>query len=217
MPEAVIYISFNPAYNSIRYWTRDAADRARLEKETGAIATPFFATPALTASHLKVVRDLIELACRVHLALDDSEEQVGPNGRQHVIDSQHFDDLSEAIDWLEDLPDDKPGMTMGPAGKAEWALRQALAPDGGIEAELQALRKRVATFEARDALGLLPPTSLAEIAQEIRDYHFALDTRQHGGIALTNAFDSICNTLGLHWTQGKEAAHRAASAAKGGA
>lgn len=156
MPEAVIYISFNPAYNSIRYWTRDAAERARLEQETGAPATPFFATPALTASHLKVVQDLIELARRVHLALDDSEEQQGPNGRQHVLDSQHFDDLCEALDCLEDLPDDKPGMTMGPAGKADWALRQVLVPDGGIEAELRLLRKRVATYEARDALGWIP-------------------------------------------------------------
>lgn len=156
MPEAVIYISFNPAYNSIRYWTRDAAERARLEQETGALATPFFATPALTASHLKVVHDLIELSRRVHLALDGSEEQQGPNGRQHALDSQHFDDLCEALDCLEDLPDDKPGVTMGPSGKAGWALRQVLVPDGGMEAELQALRKKVATYEARDALGLVP-------------------------------------------------------------
>lgn len=167
MPEAVIYISFNPAYNSIRYWTRDAAERARLEQETGALATPFFATPALTASHLKVVQDLIELARRVHLALDDSEEQQGPNGRQHALDSQHFDDLCEALDCLEDLPDDKPGMTMGPAGKADWALRQVLVPDGGIEAELRALRKKVATFEARDALGLVPKAPPAAVTASI--------------------------------------------------
>lgn len=81
----------------------------------------------------------------------------------------------------------------------------------GIEGEVQALRKKVATYEARDALGLLPPASLAEVAQAIRDYHFALDTRQHGGIAETKAFASICTALGMHWTQGQEAAHRAAS------
>ncbi|MFI8616521.1 hypothetical protein ACIGHN_13550 [Acidovorax sp. NPDC077693] len=156
MPEAVIYISFNPAYNSIRYWTREGAERARLEQETGALATPYFATPALTDSHLKVVRDLIELARRVHLALDDSEEQQGQDGRQHAIDGQHFDDLCEAIDHLEDLPDDKPGEIMGPSSKAEWALRQVLVPDGGIEAELRLLRKRVATYEAREALGWIP-------------------------------------------------------------
>lgn len=167
MSEAVIYISFNPAHNSIRYWTRDAAERARLEQETGALATPFFATPALTASHLKVVRDLIELARRVHLALDDSEEQQGPNGRQHALDGQHFDDLCEALDCLEDLPDDKPGVTMGPSGKADWALRQVLVPDGGIEAELQALRKKVATYEARDALGLVPKAPPTPITASI--------------------------------------------------
>lgn len=153
----MLYISFNPAYNSIRYWTRDTAEAARLAKETGAVATPFFATPALLASQAKVVRDLIELARRVNQALDDSEEQEGGHGRQHAISGQDFDDVCEALHWLEELPNDKPGETMGPGSKAEWALRDVLESDGGIEAELQALRKKVATYEARDALGLVPP------------------------------------------------------------
>jgi len=35
-------------------------------------------------------------------------------------------DAVEALDALEDLPDDRPGMTLGPAGKAELALRRLL-------------------------------------------------------------------------------------------
>lgn len=81
----------------------------------------------------------------------------------------------------------------------------------GIEAELQALRKKVATYEARDALGWLPPSALATIEQALRDYHFALDSRQHGGVAADQALNTIAQTMGMHWKQGEEAARRAAT------
>lgn len=80
----------------------------------------------------------------------------------------------------------------------------------GIEAELQALRKKVATYEARDALGWLPPSALATIEQALRDYHFALDSRQHGGIAADQALNTIAQAMGMRWKQGEEAARRAA-------
>ncbi|WP_343735239.1 hypothetical protein [Acidovorax sp.] len=51
---------------------------------------------------------------------------------------------------------------------------------------------------------------LEQIAEAIRDYHHALDMRKHGGLAESEAFSSICNTMGMHWNRGEEAARRAA-------
>lgn len=80
-----------------------------------------------TVTEYTAIQWLLNVAQRVHLALDDSEEMEGDQGRQHAIDGQHFDDVSTALERLEELPDDKPGVTMGPAQKAEWALRRLLA------------------------------------------------------------------------------------------
>lgn len=74
-----------------------------------------------------VITDLIDLACRINTALDDSEEMEGSDGeRIHVINSQNFDDVCEALHRLEELPDDKPEETLCPGGRAEWALRRIL-------------------------------------------------------------------------------------------
>ncbi|OQS40591.1 hypothetical protein [Chromobacterium haemolyticum] len=71
-------------------------------------------------------RGLIALAQAVSIAMDDSEERQGDEGRVHLIDSDNFDEVCNALEALEALPDDKPGHTLGPAGKAEWALRGLL-------------------------------------------------------------------------------------------
>lgn len=62
----------------------------------------------------------------------------------------------------------------------------------------------VAQGDAEDA------ERLKEIARAILDYHFALDTRRHGGVAQGKAFAAICQIMGMHWVQGAEAASRAA-------
>ena len=79
-----------------------------------------------TTDEITAIRNLIDLARQVDHALDDSEEVDYGGFRSHNIAGQDFDDVVEALDALEDLPDDKPGMTLGPAGKAEWALRRLL-------------------------------------------------------------------------------------------
>ncbi|HEX8894402.1 MAG TPA: hypothetical protein VF783_13820 [Terriglobales bacterium] len=56
---------------------------------------------------------------------------------------------------------------------------------------------------------------LQMIRTAIRDYHFALDMRQHGGVAQDRAFHVICGALGMYWTQGEEAGRRALEAVKG--
>jgi hypothetical protein len=64
--------------------------------------------------------------------------------------------------------------------------------------------------------GLLAPYATATatddaVRQAIRDYHFALDNRQHGGVAADQALKAIEVALGTHWVQGKERAARAAT------
>lgn len=54
------------------------------------------------------------------------------------------------------------------------------------------------------------------VTQAVRDYYFALDTRQHGGVAASTALDAIQKALGLNWVQGAEASARAAIAAAKG-
>ncbi|MCD6663472.1 MAG: hypothetical protein LT082_08740 [Comamonas sp.] len=80
----------------------------------------------LTSTERAAIQALITLAHATHLALDDSEEFEGPEGRSHGIAGQNFDDICQALDVLEELPDDKPGETLAPGGRAEWALRRLL-------------------------------------------------------------------------------------------
>ena len=82
--------------------------------------------PFTPTNPTQVITDLIELARTTNLALDDSEEFEGGDGRTHAITGQHFDVVCEAIRRVESLPDDKPGECLGPAQKAEWALRHIL-------------------------------------------------------------------------------------------
>jgi hypothetical protein len=55
-------------------------------------------------------------------ALEDSEEVESPDGTAYVIDSRNYHELSDTLDALEELPDDRPGYTMNAPMKAEWAL-----------------------------------------------------------------------------------------------
>lgn len=70
---------------------------------------------------------------------------------------------------------------------------------------------------ARAALSLAGPSrrpqedELNQVRQAIRDYHFALDTRQHGGLAANQALEAIQAALGFHWVAGQEFAARAAT------
>ncbi|KZK32042.1 hypothetical protein A4F85_04840 [Delftia sp. GW456-R20] len=55
------------------------------------------------------------------------------------------------------------------------------------------------------------------VLQALRDYHYALDTRKHGGIAASNAIHAIEAALGMEWNQGTEAAARAPQGKEGAA
>jgi hypothetical protein len=89
-----------------------------------AAASP--AAEAVTDEQRSTINALIELTRATFIALDDSEEREGSDGREHVINSANFDRISAALDRLEELPDDRPGYTLDAGGKAEWALRSIL-------------------------------------------------------------------------------------------
>lgn len=59
--------------------------------------------------------------------------------------------------------------------------------------------------------------ALDAVRQALRDYHYALDTRKHGGVAAGNAIHAIEAALGMEWNQGAEAAARAPQAKEGAA
>ncbi len=80
----------------------------------------------LFPSERAVICKLIALARATLLALEDSEEFEGDHGRCHSISGQDFDILDAAFDALDELPDDRPGCTLSPADKAEWALQRLL-------------------------------------------------------------------------------------------
>lgn len=78
-------------------------------------------------TNTKVVLMLIRVARAAFHAADDSEQVQVEDGLAHVVNSQDFDELSNALDALEELPDDQPGYIMHGPAKAEWALRALLA------------------------------------------------------------------------------------------
>lgn len=90
---------------------------------------------------------------------------------------------------------------------AQVALVQTAEMMFGVDAALAAAREMLTT----------EPPQLVAIRQAIRDYHYALDTRQHGVVAADTALGKVSDALGMQWVQGKEAATRASSATPAGA
>lgn len=78
---------------------------------------------AKMADASKVVASLVKVAQAAFHVADDSEEIMTDDGREHRIIGMDFDELSDALDTLDELPDDRPGYVMNGPAKAEWALR----------------------------------------------------------------------------------------------
>ena len=74
----------------------------------------------------KIVQMLLSVARAAYRAADDSEELLTEDGVEHRIGAADFEDLCEALDALDELPDDKPGYTLNGPGRAKWALRDFL-------------------------------------------------------------------------------------------
>ena len=75
---------------------------------------------------LRPIRILLKVAKCAESLADNSEEMEGEDGRIHVGTAADFDELSDALDLLDELPDDKPGYVLGGAAKAAWALRDII-------------------------------------------------------------------------------------------
>lgn len=112
---------------------RSIASERLPARDVQAIDDAIHALSQATGEEIAAIQRLLDLARQVDHALDDSEEVDSDGFRSHNIAGQDFDDVVDALDALEDLPDDRPGMTLGPAGKAEWALRRLLQPNTEIQ------------------------------------------------------------------------------------
>lgn len=54
-------------------------------------------------------------------------------------------------------------------------------------------------WEAGEETQLSP---LNRVRDAINEYYAALDNRQHGGVAASNAFEKIQTAMGMHWVPG---------------
>ncbi|WP_420996292.1 hypothetical protein ACKI2N_012515 [Cupriavidus sp. 30B13] len=98
-------------------WDRaSAAVRAGVEENA-----PQAGEDALTAIERQALVALVECASFAFHVADDGED----DGSDTIkVPRSTMLDLEAALDKLDDLPDDRPGCTMGPSGRAEWALRR---------------------------------------------------------------------------------------------
>jgi hypothetical protein len=78
---------------------------------------------ALSAGERKAIEALLNTAHCAWCIADDTEDS---GGECLSVPRDGFDQLSDALDALDTLPDDQPGYTMDAAAKARWALRRLL-------------------------------------------------------------------------------------------
>jgi hypothetical protein len=92
------------------------------------------------------------------------------------------------------------------SGSGECTAKQS--PDGRTIDK--AMVKRLAIQHGMIPGGQVeqPQVALKEVCQAIADYHFELDSRQHGEVAKDRAFNAICKALGAHWEPGAELKRR---------
>lgn len=75
---------------------------------------------------LRPIKILIALAQSAETLAENSEETENSSGKIALGMPSDFETLSENLDLLDELPDDKPGYTLSGAAKAAWALRDLL-------------------------------------------------------------------------------------------
>ena len=191
-----------------RNWSFDYAQLARF---VAALTAPQADSQPDDKDLVAVPRDLIGAACS---AIDKKRD-----GAKTLAELRRYTigDLSIAIASAPQA-DSQPA----PDEIVSVAREQGL-PETEIEGVFRVNVDDLGRMFAADRAARAPADSVLEdaarleqIAEAIRDYHYALDTRKHGGVAESAAFNSICLTMGMHWEQGKEADRRTALAANGG-
>lgn len=91
--------------------------------EAALSAQPRGVDSLLTEAECSVIETLLDLAYAAWSLADNGEDA---GGESVTIERSDLAKLSEHLDALEALPDDRPGYTMGEAAKARWALRRLL-------------------------------------------------------------------------------------------
>jgi hypothetical protein len=81
------------------------------------------------AEQRRVIGLVLDVAYRAFLAADNSEDDSTPDFIK--VNRSDFDALSDALDKLDELPDDQPGYVMEGPAKARWALRALLLSSAG--------------------------------------------------------------------------------------
>lgn len=76
--------------------------------------------------HAAVINALLAVAAAAFHLCDNTEN----DGKTRTVDDFDFQALSDALDKLDELPDDQPGYIMEGPAKASWALRTLLDPAG---------------------------------------------------------------------------------------
>ncbi len=100
------------------------------------------------------------------------------------------------------------GLDMHACGETELAR---------IWTKVEAIRAKQAAKPKHSPLPMHAPQTqdaLQQVRQAVRDFHYALDSRTHGGVAAGAAMNAIEMALNMYWQQGQEADRRAAIAAQ---
>lgn len=101
-------------------------------------------------------------------------------------------------------------MSWAPELLAAWNRRASLTQGAGEAVEPVAWLSLDGVGDPNEALFTAQQLqqavarALEPIQQAIRDYHYALDTRQHGGVAQGKAVGAIEEALGMPWKRGEE-------------
>jgi len=127
------------------------------------------------------------------------------------------------VNYVFKRPVGKPAQEVGGVmvTLAAHCLANGLDMQACAETELERIWTKVPEIRAKQAAkpkhSPLPMAQRAdpldEISEALHDYHYALDTRQHGGVAAGAAINAIEEVLDMHWQQGQETGRRAAMAA----
>lgn len=101
-------------------------------------------TDKLDHDQRAVVSNLIALARATYFALEDAEEVEGFDGTSYLIPIDNIHAITDVLEQLDALPDDRPGCIMTGPAKAEWALRMREESfDARIELRIAAAQLRL--------------------------------------------------------------------------
>lgn len=105
----------------------------------------------ITPEKLATLNALITVASTAYHALEDSEEREGDDGREHVIPSFNFDELSSALDALDEIPapDDSDQIYSGPM-RAASAVRALLNHIEQLTARAEAAEAKLRELEQQE-------------------------------------------------------------------